>query len=202
MRRRGFVKALAAVPAAPALLAQQAPTAPPVAAPAPVRAPSEDLPVLTASMPDAAADMLPRFFTPAQFSTLRRVSDLLMPALNGQPGALDAKAPEFLDFLIGESPAERKHIYRAGLDALNQRAMEQFKKPYAGLEPAEAGVFLGPLRQPWTLEEPGDPVAAFLRAARQDVRTATVNSREFSSVAPSGGGRRFAGGGLYWYPLD
>src|SRR5580692_5160109 len=108
MRRRGFVKALAAIPAAPALLAQQ----PAV----PARPPSDELPVLTASVPDTAAEMVPRFFTPEQFSALRKVSDLLVPAMNGSVGALDAKAPEFLDFLIGESPADRQQVYRAGLD--------------------------------------------------------------------------------------
>jgi hypothetical protein len=201
MRRRGFVKALAAIPAAPALLAQQAAPAPAPAA-APARPPSDELPVLTPSVPDVAADMMPRFFTPAQFSALRRVSDLLMPAMSGAAGALDAKAPEFLDFLISESPADRQHVYQAGLDALNQQSAKRFNKPFADLDAAQADGFLAPLRQPWTFDEPADPIAAFLRAAKQDVRTATVNSREYSSAATPGGGRRFGGGGLYWYPLD
>jgi hypothetical protein len=158
--------------------------------------------VLTPSVPDVAGEMMPHFFTPAQFSALRKVSDLLMPSANGTVGALDAKAPEFLDFLIGDSLADRKQVYQAGLDALNQQAMKQFKKPFGELEAAQADVFLAPLRRPWTFDEPADPVAAFLRAAKQDVRTATVNSREYSGGGSAGGGRRFAGGGLYWYPLD
>lgn len=201
MRRRGFIKALGAIPAAPALLAQQ--TAPaPAPATVPVRPPSEELPVLTASVPDVAAEMMPRFFTPAQFSALRKVSDLLMPAMNGTAGAIDAKAPEFLDFLIGDSPADRKHVYQAGLDALNQQSTKRFNKSFADLDAAQADVFFAALRQPWTFDEPADPIAAFLRVAKQDVRTATVNSREYSSATAAGGGRRFGGGGLYWYPLD
>ena len=146
--------------------------------------------------------MMPRFFTPAQFSALRKTSDLLMPAMNGAPGALESKAPEFLDFLIGESPADRQHVYRAGLDALNHQSMQQFKKPFGDLEPSQADVLLAPLRQSWSFDEPADPVAAFLRAAKQDVRTATMNSREYSAAGSATGGRRFGGGGLYWYPLD
>jgi Gluconate 2-dehydrogenase subunit 3 len=146
--------------------------------------------------------MMPRFFTPAQFSALHKVSDLLMPPVSGAAGALDAKAPEFLDFLIGESPADRQHVYQAGLDALNQQSMKQFKKPFGDLESSQAEVFLAPLRQPWTFDEPADPVAAFLRVAKQDVHTATVNSREYSAAGASAGGRRFGGGGQYWYPLD
>jgi hypothetical protein len=158
--------------------------------------------VLTPSVPDEAADMMPRFFTPAQFSALRRVSDLLIPAMNGAAGALGAKAPEFLDFLIGESPADRQHVYQAGLDALNQQSTQRFNKPFADLDATQADSFLAPLRRPWTFDEPADPIAAFLRVAKQDVRTATVNSREYSGAAASGGGRRFSGGGFYWYPLD
>jgi hypothetical protein len=208
MRRRGFVKALAAIPAAPLLAqqasaqqasAQEAPAQPSAAAP--VRPPSEELPVLTASVPDAAAEMMPRFFTPAQFSALRKVSDLLMPPMNGAPGALDAKAPEFLDFLIGESPADRQHVYQVGLDALNQQSAKRFNKAFVDLDAKQAEVFLASLRQPWTFEDPADPIAALLRVARQDVRTATVNSREYGAKAPSGG-RRFSGAGQYWYPLD
>ncbi len=199
MRRRGFVKALAAIPAAPALFAQQPVPAP---AAAPVGPTTDELPVLTPSVPDAAAEMMPRFFTSAQFSALRKVSDLLMPATNGGVGALDAKAPEFLDFLIGDSPAERQHVYLAGLDALNAQSVKRFNRAFAELDVAQAETLLTPLPSPWTFDEPADPIAGFLRVAKQDVRTATLNSREYSATSGGAGGRRFGGGGLYWYPLD
>jgi hypothetical protein len=191
MRRRGFVKALAAIPAAPMVFAQK---------PAPVPSPDE-LPALTPTVPDAAAEMVPRFFTAEQFSALRKLSDLLMPAMNGSVGALDAKAPEFLDFLIGDSPEVRKQVYLSGLDALNTQSRKQFNRVFAELDAAQAGSLLSPLRQPWTFDEPADAIANFLRIAKQDVRTATVNSREYNAMTPSGSGRRF-GGGMYWYPLD
>ena len=197
MRRRGFVKALAAIPAAPALLAQPPAPAPSAGAATP---PSDEPPALTPSVPDAAADTIPHFFTQPQFSALRKVSDLLMPSMNGAAGAMDAKAPEFLDFLIGQSPADRQHLYQAGLDGLNQQAMQQFKKLFADLDVSQADTLLAPLRKPWTFDDPTDPVAAFLRAAKQDVHTATVNSHEYGGAAPRG--RRFSGGGLYWLPLD
>jgi hypothetical protein len=181
-------------------LAQQA-TPAPTATPA-ARPPSDELPVLTPSVPDVAAEMMPRFFTPDQFSALRKVSDLLMPAMNGGVGALDARAPEFLDFLLGESPVDRQQIYVKGLDALNAQSKKRFNKLFADLDATQADAFLSPLRQPWTFDEPADPIASFLRAAKQDVRTATVNSREYSATASGAGGRRFSGGGVYWYPLD
>jgi len=206
MKRRRFVQALAAIPVAAPLAAQQPPanqSAPGIPVnptqgiQPPARAAAEELPKLEIATAESAADPVLKFFTPAQFSTLRRVSDLLMPATGGSPGALAAGAPEFLDFLVGASGPERQTVYRAGLEGLNAQAMRQFNKSFAEADNAQADMLLAPLRAPWTYDDPADPAARFLRAAKADVRTATVNSR------PSGGaGRRFAGSGLYWYPLD
>jgi hypothetical protein len=188
MKRRHLVQALLGAPAASALIAQQ--TGP------------EELPKLGVSGADAVAEMTPRYFSNAQFAALRKVSDLLAPAINGIPGATDAKAPEFLDFLIGESPADRQQVYKQGLDALNAQAGKRFHKAFADLDNAQAEVLLAPLREPWTFDPPADPLARFLWAAKQDVRTATINSREYSLVAGARVGGRRSGGGLYWYPLD
>jgi hypothetical protein len=199
MKRRHFVQALAALPVAP-LAAQQAPPAPP--APAPARgggrgaAAAEDLPKLEVAFPEDAADSVLHFFTPPQFAALQRLGDLLMPAGSSSPGALAAGAPEFLDFLIGDSGADRQQVYRAGLDGLNAQARRQFNKAFADTDSSQADALLVSLRQPWTYADPADPVARFLRAAKADMRTATVNSHAASN------GRRFAGSGLYWYPLD
>jgi hypothetical protein len=213
MKRRHFVKSLVAAPAATALLAQQpagqAPTPGVPANPAPgiplnptqpVQPPAAE-PKIEIAIADTASEPMPHFFTPSQFAALRKLSDILMPATSGTPGALDAKAPEFLDFLIGHSPAARQQIYRAGLDALNAQAAKRYKKAFAELDQSDADAVLSPLRESWTYDPPADPLARFLREAKQDVRTATVNSREYSAHAPAAG-RRFGGNGLYWYPLD
>lgn len=217
MKRRRFVQAvLAAGPAATALMAQQQPVTqqPGAAQPAPgplnptqpvqppARTAAIEQPKLEASIPDAAAEMTPHFFTAAQFATLRKASEVLMPANNGRPGALEAKAPEFLDFLIGASPADRQETYRTGLNALDQQARKQFGKPFAELDAQQVDTLFAPLRQPWSVEAPADPVARWLHAAKRDVRTATVNSVDYVKAASGGAGARRGGGGLYWYPLD
>lgn len=205
MKRRRFFKTLAAVPAGSALLAQQpganqsapgVPVNPTRGVQPPPNANSDDIPKLEATVPDGAADAMPHFFTAPQFAALQKVSDLMMPAGAGSPGALACGAPDFLDFLIGDSAAERQRVYRAGLDGLNAQAAKQFNKSFGDLDATQAAALLTPLRQPWTYDEPADPVARFLRVAKLDIRTATLNSRE------AGAGRRFAGSGLYWYPLD
>ena len=197
MKRRRFFQTLAAAPAATALLGQQ-PAAPPPAA----RQPASEDAKLETSTADQVADGVPHFFSGPQFAALRKLSGILMPAINGAPGALEAKAPEFLDFLIGESPADRQQVYTAGLDALNAQAAKRYQKPFAELDGGQADAVLAPLRQPWTYLPPADPLAHFLMVAKADVRTATVNSREYNTAGASGGGRRMGGTGLYWYPID
>jgi hypothetical protein len=198
MRRRRFFQTLAAAPAATALLGQQQPAAAPPAG----RQPASEEPKLETSTPEQVGDGVPHFFSAPQFAALRKLSGILMPPINGMPGALEAKAAEFLDFLIGESPADRQQVYRAGLDALNAQSASHYQKPFAELDAGQADEVLAPLRQPWTYLPPSDPLAHFLVVAKADVRTATVNSREFNTAGASGGGRRMGGTGLYWYPID
>jgi Gluconate 2-dehydrogenase subunit 3 len=197
MKRRRFIQALAATPAAPALLAQ-APPAPSIAKTIPNSV--NDVALLYATT-DAAAEPVLHFFTVQQFATLRKLSDLLSPPVNGVPGALEAKAPEFLDFLLSQSSADRQQLYRSGLDGLNAQAKRRFNKLFPDVEASQADILLSPLREPWTYDAPSDPVAAMLRAAKDDVRRATLNSREWN-LAAAAGRTRGGGGGLYWLPID
>ena len=195
MKRRHFVRALIATPVTPTLLAQQ-----PSTAPAQVRI-AEEAPKLDVAMADQASDPVPHFFTQQQYATLRRLCDVLMPPGESSPGSLAVGVPEFLDFLIGESPAEKQQLYRAGLDSLNVAARKRHAKAFVDVDGAQADGLLGPLHSAWTYEEPSDPLSRFLRAAKADVRTGTLNSREYSAAA-STGGRRGGNAGLYWYSLD
>jgi hypothetical protein len=147
----------------------------------------------TATPDDAGEPVAPRFFSPAQYATLTKLCEILQPAGKATPSAIDAGVPAFLDFLIGESPAERKTIYRSGLELLK------------GLDESNAAKLLAPLKKPWTYEPPKDPLTRFLQAAKQDIRAATQNSREWSkATAASATGRRGFGGGvgLYWNSLE
>jgi hypothetical protein len=132
----------------------------------------------------AAAESVTRFFTDRQFAPLTRLCEILQPKMNGAPGAIEAKAPEFLNFLIGESPGDRQQVYRQGLDRLAAAG-------FVEADAAKATAILAPLKAPWTYDPPADPLARFLRQAKADVRTATVNSREYHSAGAAGGGRRF-----------
>jgi hypothetical protein len=179
----------------PALLGQQA--APPASQPA---APAEP-PPLDFTVSDEGADAVLKFFSTRQFATLRRLCDLLVPAAPGSAGALECRVPEFMDFLIGDSPADRQQLWRSGLDALETQSQNRFGRAFADTDASQADTLFAPLHQPWTYEPPADPVSRLLAAAKQDIRTATANSYERNAGAP-GTPRRRGGGGLYWLPVE
>lgn len=148
MKRRSLLQAAAAaLPAGGWLRAQQ-----PVVPPKPTPVAEEAIPVIESAIPDIAASTVASFFSPEQFAALQRLSELIAPALDGVPGAREVGAAEFLDFLIGESPADRQELYRTGLDELNQRAKQQFDTTFAQLTEAQADRVLAPLRTPWSLK--------------------------------------------------
>ena len=198
MKRRKFFQSLAVAPAATVLMAE-----PQQPLERPQQPQSSDLPKLETAPSEAAAEIVPHFFNAEQMAALRKLSDTLQPPVAGSVGALDAKAPEFLDFLIGQSPSDRQQVYRAGLDSLNAQAKKRYGKTFAGLDATQAAEVMAPLREPWSYEPPADPLARFLHTAKADIRTATVNSREYNtSGGAAAGGRRFGAQGLYWRSLD
>lgn len=194
MKRRTVLEALAALPAAGLLRAQQ-----PAIAPRPSPAAIEEIPVIEATIPDLAGTTVPVFFTPNQMAALRRLSDLIMPSSQGLPGALATCAPEFLDFLIGESPHERQEQYRKGLDELNERAHKDYRVSFAQTTQPQADALLAPLRSEWTTDP--DQFSDFLRDAKSDILQATENSHEYVRVA-SKRVRRAGGVGMYWFPIE
>lgn len=210
MKRRRAIQSLMGLSAAAALPVPVLPQAvketgqpvPPkdTAQPAPARA-VEDNPKLEMTVADAAASSAPRFFTSEQFAALRRLSDLLMPAAGENPGALEAGAAEFLDFLIGASPHDRQALYRQGLDKLNGNSQKRYAKGFADLSSTQADSVLAPLRDSWTPQGPDDPLDRFLLAAKDDIIAATVNSREWVT-AVSRRSRSAGGLGQYWYDVE
>lgn len=197
VQRRRFLQTLAVAPAISAAAPQRA-GAPPAAT---------EAPQLTNALPDADAETIPRFFTPAQFAALRRLGALFMPPRKGRPGALDAGAPEFVDFLVSISDADRQQLYRHGLDTFNARSHSQFGKPFAELDDKQADSILRPLvvTIAWVLDRPTDPLEHFVAQVHDDMRTATVNSLEFAqAMAEINAGRRGRNTGvdIFIKPID
>ena len=208
MQRRDFVRAMVAAGLAPRLLLgqQTANPAPPPPAPVPwtlVLNPKTPLP--QTAVEDAVAEADLTFFSPAQMATLRRLSDLLVPALGDKPGALAAETPAFLDFLIGSSPQTRRTLYAGGLDWLDGQSRKQYGKGFNEIDAKEADALVKPWMRTWMNDHPPtEPHADFLNIAHADIRTATMNSEAWNLAESSGAHAAgdMATLGLYWSPID
>lgn len=195
MKRRQILQSMAAIPAAGLMKAQQ-----PVVPPKPTPAAMEQIPVIEATVADMAATPVHRYFSPEQFSALKKLSETIAPAINGIPGAEAAGTSEFLDFLLGESPAARQQLYANGLDELNRRSKKQFNMSFAETRAEQAHELLAPLRQKWSADT-NDSFTVFLRAAKEDILQATQNSYEWIRVV-SKRVRSANGIGTYWRSID
>jgi gluconate 2-dehydrogenase gamma chain len=70
-------------------------------------------------------------FTNAEWATLTAAVDRMLPR-DEDPGALDAKVPEYIDRMLQtESMAQMKANFVPGLGALERRAQRMFQKPFA-----------------------------------------------------------------------
>ncbi len=166
---------------------------------------AESAPPLQTTAADLTAEPAPpAFFNAQQFAALRKLGSLLQPPLQGRPGAVDCGAPEFLDFLISVSPADRQQLYKTGLDSLNSKSKKQYGKPFADLDASQADAILKPLLVaiPWNEDLPKDPLQHFIAQAHRDFRTATVNSRVYATAGASSGRRGGRGTGMLWLPID
>lgn len=227
MKRREFVKGLAVTAAATTALAQQKKASPNAANPVPntstitqgeqavapnnasapaaqqrqMRMASFKTPNIPLSQPDVVAVTDVRYFTPARYATLTRFADLLVPPSQGTPGALQAGAPEFLDFLIGASPADRQAMYNDGLDRLNADCLKKSGVSFAKATPAQADAAVRPYLKGWINDHP--PIEKhenFIALAHRDIRQATMNSVAWAQAAEVSGER--VSTGLYVHPLD
>jgi hypothetical protein len=126
---------------------------------------------------ESVAEGRAKFFG-AAFADFAKLGDILIPAYDGRPGAREARAAEFLDFLLSESPASLQRQYRAGLASFRATG--------------EAGL----------AKEIGKatPYGKFLTVAKVAFYRATLNSREYAE-AMSSRSRAATGVGNYWLPL-
>lgn len=194
MKRRTILRSLAGAPVltAPGVALAQTPTG--------SNAPTADDQVkIEVSGPDAIADPQIRFFTPQQYATLVRLSELIAPATPGRASAREAETPQFLDFLISRSPGNRQVLYTDGLDGLDIAGRARHGKAFAELDESAATELLSPLRDAWTWAPSPDPMVRFLREAKMDILRATANSR---ASATAGGSRRASGVNTYWEPVE
>jgi hypothetical protein len=78
----------------------------------------------------------PKAFTQAEWTSLRRLCDLIFPADAKSKGALDAGAPEFIDLLASHND-EIAAMYTGGLAWLDAESARRFGSGFAAAKPDE-----------------------------------------------------------------
>jgi gluconate 2-dehydrogenase subunit 3-like protein len=83
----------------------------------------------------------PKCFTAAEYKTLQRLADLIIPADERSPGALASGAPEFIDFLSSQCD-ELAEIYTGGLAWLDHEMNRRYSASFVDASPQQQTALL------------------------------------------------------------
>jgi gluconate 2-dehydrogenase gamma chain len=89
----------------------------------------------------------PKFFTPAEFRTVRVLSDMIIPRDERSGNASDAGVPEFMDFTMTDRPNSQKWM-RTGLAWIDAQSNTRFGKPFADATEAQRATILNDIAWP------------------------------------------------------
>lgn len=95
------------------------------------------------SGPAATLPQAPRFYSAAEFETVKRLADLIIPA-TGTPGALAAGVPAYIDYVVSNNPRAQK-LQRQGLAWLDSQARKRHGKAFVELSESQQIAMLEPL---------------------------------------------------------
>lgn len=92
----------------------------------------------------------PRFFTPAEWRTVRVLVDYIIPKDDRSGSATDAKVPEFMDWLLADREASEssKVSMRGGLRWLDNEARDRFSTSFVGANDAQRRAILDDIAWP------------------------------------------------------
>ena len=93
------------------------------------------------------ASFAPKFFTEAEFRTVRILADMIIPRDERSGSASDAGAPEFIDFMMIDRPNNQKWM-REGLAWLDSQSSSRFSKNFAQASTAEREAILDDIAWP------------------------------------------------------
>jgi hypothetical protein len=83
----------------------------------------------------------PKHFTSHEYRTLARLAGLIIPRDEHSAGAIEAGAPEFIDFLASSNP-ELGAIFTGGLAWLDREMKRRHAAPFADAKPEDQSAML------------------------------------------------------------
>ena len=102
---------------------------------------AQEVHALAAQSQAAAGAYTPRTFTPAEFRTLERLTDLIIPVEDGKPGALAANCAAWIDTISSEND-QLKTIYRTGFAWLDEAMTARGAADFVSATPAQQTALL------------------------------------------------------------
>ena len=132
-----------------------------------------------AALQDAAATGIscePRFFTAHEFSTVRVLVDMIIPADERSGSATDAGVPEFMDFMMDDQP-ERQLAMRGGLAWLDHEAQERCDERFVDCAPTQREQVLDAIAWPERAPQELRHGVAFFNAFRDLTATGFWTSK-------------------------
>jgi len=89
----------------------------------------------------------PKFFTAAEYRTVRILADVIIPRDERSGSATDAGVPEFMDFTMNDRPGMQKWM-RDGLAWLDAQSSSRFSKPFAEASQTQREAILNDIAWP------------------------------------------------------
>jgi hypothetical protein len=83
-----------------------------------------------------------RVLTPAQYVTVERLVEAIIPTDERSPGAKDARVADYMDLLLAEADEGLRKDWLAGLAALDAESAKRFGRAFAKLDPTQTDALL------------------------------------------------------------
>jgi hypothetical protein len=83
-----------------------------------------------------------RVLTPAQYATVERLVEAILPTDERSPGAKDARVADYMDLLLAEADEGLRKDWLAGLAALDAESTKRFGRGFGKLDPAQTDALL------------------------------------------------------------
>ena len=107
------------------------------------------------------------FLTAAEYAAVDLLAETIIPADEQSPGARGARVADYIDLLLGESPADVQQRWRDGLVGLDSAARSRQQRPFSELSAAEATAVLTDLAR--NEATPRTPLEQFFKDAKDAV---------------------------------
>ena len=121
--------------------------------------------VVESSGSGGTTSFTPKYFSQHEFAVISRLADLIIPRDTG-PGALDARAPEYIDLQISEMPPAQTQV-SGGVQWLDRYCQESFGKAFLDCSHAQQTEVIERLAQGKTVPPDLEQARSFFVLVRE-----------------------------------